>query len=172
MKNKFIIILVLGVFAGPQLFSQPSLKPFVVASSGGYYTSAAGSLSATVAEMTMVQTFSAASNFLTQGFQQPGEWYASVKEDKPTNGINTYPNPNNGKFCFVVNSQQKGSAVINVYDILGRKTVSEKMNLNPGINSTSIDIRGSAIGIYLLEYLFTYENGRKEAKVIKINLAY
>lgn len=115
MKNKFILLLFLGVIGGNTLHAQ-SLTPTVVASSGGYYSSAAGSLSATVAEMTMVQTFTSTNNFLTQGFQQPGEWYSSVKEDQTSGSISVYPNPSNGKFSITVNSTENGSAKIHVYD--------------------------------------------------------
>ena len=51
--------------------SAQSLTPTVIASTGGFSSNANGSLSYTVGEMTMVQTFSANNNILTQGFQQP-----------------------------------------------------------------------------------------------------
>ena len=171
MKNKFILLLVLGVVAGSTLFAQ-SLTPMVISSSGGYYSSAAGSLSATVAEMTMVQTFTSMGNYLTQGFQQPEEWYASVKEDQVPGNISIYPNPSNGKFNITVNSLEKGLAQIHLYDILGQKTFSSQMGIGSGVNTENIDITGYATGMYFLEYLYAGDNGKKESKVIKINLVY
>ena len=158
------------VMAGSTLFAQ-SLTPMVISSSGGYYSSAAGSLSATVAEMTMVQTFTSMGNFLTQGFQQPEEWYVSVNEEQQTDGnISIYPNPSSGKFKITVNSPEKGNASIQLYDMLGQKTFSSQMEIGPGSNTENIDITGYAMGIYFLEYLYTSDNGKKESKVIKINL--
>ncbi|MBK8683873.1 MAG: hypothetical protein IPN26_02195 [Bacteroidetes bacterium] len=49
-----------------------SLSPQVIASSGGYQSNAAGSLSFTIGE-TNTQTLSSANHILTQGFQQPFE---------------------------------------------------------------------------------------------------
>ena len=49
-----------------------SLSPQVIASAGGYQTSASGSLSFTIGE-TNTQTLSSATHKLTQGFQQPFE---------------------------------------------------------------------------------------------------
>ncbi len=120
--------------------------------------------------MTMVQTFTSMGNFLTQGFQQPEEWYASVKEEQVPGNISIYPNPSNGKFSITVNSKDKGLAQILLYDILGQKTFIMQMEIGTGLNTGNIDIRAYAMGIYFLEYLYTGDKGKKESKVIKINL--
>ncbi|HNX08053.1 MAG TPA: T9SS type A sorting domain-containing protein [Bacteroidales bacterium] len=170
MKNKIILFFVIGVLAGSTIFAQ-SLTPVVISSSGGYYSTAAGSLSATVAEMTMVQTFSSMGNFLTQGFQQPEEWYTSVNEEQQTDeGISIYPNPSDGKFSLTVNSKENGLARIQLYDVLGQKTFSRQMDISAGLNTENIDISRYSMGMYFLEYLYTVNNGKKESKVIKINI--
>jgi len=169
MKNKIILFFVIGVLAGSTIFAQ-SLTPVVISSSGGYYSSAAGSLSATVAEMTMVQTFTSMGNFLTQGFQQPEEWYASVKEEQVPGNISIYPNPSNGKFSITVNSKENGLARIQLYDVLGQITFSRQMDISTGLNTENIDISRYSMGLYFLEYLYTGNNGKKESKVIKINI--
>ncbi len=170
MKNRIIIFFITTFFAVGHMQAQ-SLTPVVISSSGGYYTSAVGSLSSTVAEMTMVQTFSSTGNYLTQGFQQPEEWYTAVKEEQQTDGnISIYPNPSNGNFNLTVNSKEKGNAQIQLYDILGQMTFSKQMEIGTGLNTENIDIRAFAMGMYFLEYLYTGNNGRKESKVIKINL--
>ncbi len=164
------MLLFLGVVAGSKLFAQ-SLTPMVISSSGGYYSSVAGSLSSTVAEMTMVQTFTSMGNFLTQGFQQPQDWFISVNEVQQTDGnISIYPNPSSGKFSLTVNSTENGLAQIHLYDILGQKTFSRQMDIVTGSNTEDIDIRAYSMGMYFLEYLYTGDNGKKESKVIKINL--
>ena len=171
MKNKLFLIFILGVLSGTSLKAQ-SLTPVIIASSGGYYSTAVGSLSSTVAEMTMVQTFGSAVNFLTQGFQQPELLTASVNEIKQAPGdIAVYPNPSNGNFSITINSKENGSAEISVYNLLGQLVISQQMPINQGKNNTSIDISGSSTGIYFLEYLYSGDNEKKESKVIKIILA-
>jgi len=56
---------------GTKAYTQ-SLTPQVIASAGGYQTSAAGSLSFTIGE-TITQTVMSPTHMLTQGFQQPLE---------------------------------------------------------------------------------------------------
>src|SRR4051812_9015968 len=66
MKRIYIFVLLfICIQAGAQ-----SLSPKVIASAGGYFTSANASLSWTLGE-TMGQTFTNGNNVLTQGFQQP-----------------------------------------------------------------------------------------------------
>ena len=55
-----------------------SLSPQVIATAGGYQTSAAGSLSFTIGE-TNTQTLTSATHMLTQGFQQPYKLTLNVK---------------------------------------------------------------------------------------------
>jgi len=44
------------------------------------------------------------------------------------------------------------------------------MDIRTGVNTENIDITGNALGMYFLEYIYTGDNGKKESKVIKINL--
>jgi len=169
MKRKFKLLFISGVMIVFLSHAQ-SLTPFVISSSGGYYSSAAGSLSATVAEMTMVQTLSSMGNFLTQGFQQPGEWYVSIPEEPVQGNLSVYPNPSYGNFYVTVQSKEKGEAQLSIYDVLGQKIYSSHMRIVSGANTEYVDIRGYSMGIYLLEYLYTGENGKKESKVVKINV--
>jgi hypothetical protein len=69
MKQKIIIICQLANMLICQLNAQ-SVSPQVIASSGGYQSNTAGSLSFTIGE-TNTKTLSSANNMLTQGFQQP-----------------------------------------------------------------------------------------------------
>ncbi|HNZ43328.1 MAG TPA: T9SS type A sorting domain-containing protein [Bacteroidales bacterium] len=169
MKTKTCILFLMSVFAGSYLTAQ-SLTPFVISSSGGYFSSATGSLSSTVAEMTMVQTFMSTGNYLTQGFQQPEEWYTSVNEEQAPGNFIVSPNPNAGSFDFIVHSSAEGSAGICIYDLLGQKIWAQHMNIVSGQTTWKIDISGYTNGIYLLEYLYSGDDGKKETKIFKINL--
>jgi hypothetical protein len=170
MKNKIVLFLFLGIVGMGHSIAQ-SLTPTVISSSGGYFSNTSGSLSSTVAEMTMVQTFTSTGNFLTQGFQQPEDWFTSVNEEQLADGtISIYPNPSYGKFNITVNSLENGFAQIDLYDFMGQTTFSTQIDIRPGYNAEKIDIGVYANGIYFLKYLFTGDNGKKETKVIKINL--
>lgn len=73
-----------------------SVTPFVVSPAGDFFvnTAANASLSFTVGEMAMVETFSAPNNILTQGFQQPVVQIISVGEGVDyINEFVVYPNP-------------------------------------------------------------------------------
>ena len=81
MNNKIkTIIAIIGILAHFQIGTSnaQSLSPQVIASSGGYQTSPAGSLSFTIGE-TNTQTLSSATHMLTQGFQQPYKMTLNVK---------------------------------------------------------------------------------------------
>src|SRR3954466_7249737 len=71
------------------------LTPQVLAVTGGFASNANGSLSYTVGEMTMVQTFSANGSILTQGFQQPNDNITGLIELSrgETGSFVLYPNP-------------------------------------------------------------------------------
>jgi len=119
----------------------------------------------------MMQTFTSMGNFLTQGFQQPEEWYTSVNEEQQTDeGISIYPTSFDGKFSLTVNSKENGLARIQLYDVLGQKTFSRQMDISAGLNTENIDISRYSMGMYFLEYLYTGNNVKKESKVVKINL--
>src|SRR5690349_11746557 len=132
--KKFTLSLVLIAICG---FSQAqSLTPTVVSSSGGFYSNSSGQLSFTVAEMTMVQTFSQTNNILTQGFQQPGDFGVYVPE-APKSGFafNVYPNPSSGNINLILNS--KNSAVVNIrlIDALGKTIVTDRFVHSGGANA-------------------------------------
>ena len=66
----------------------------VISSSGGFYSAGGNSLSVTVAEMTMVQSFIQPTNMLTQGFQQPEHLTIGIAENEDLQGeVLIYPNP-------------------------------------------------------------------------------
>lgn len=170
MKPKRIPLLILGVCMAMFLQAQ-TLSPFVVSSSGGFYSNGSGSLAFTTAEMTMVQTFTQAGGILTQGFQQPEDWSVSIQEESMLSGnLIVYPNPTQGIIHVDMNALTNGKAVIRVFDMPGRLAINSQMNVLKGENTTEINISSFARGIYFLEYIFTGSEGKKESKVFKINL--
>lgn len=141
-----------------------SLSPTAIASSGGYFSNGTGSLSATVAEMTMVETFHATSSILTQGFQQPADVETSIHEATQAE-VSIYPNPTNGQFSLTVNASANGSASVRIYDLLGQTIKEQSISVNSGINRLMFDIRGCSAGIYMLYY-----HDETGSKTIKFNV--
>lgn len=71
MKNFFFLIASFLLSNTKKVLAQ-TLRPQVIATSGGYQSNGAGSLSFTIGE-TNTPTLSSVNNILTQGFQQPHE---------------------------------------------------------------------------------------------------
>ncbi|HBG69792.1 MAG: hypothetical protein A2W93_00245 [Bacteroidetes bacterium GWF2_43_63] len=167
MKNSFLLFMFIGVFF-TGIVSAQSLTPIVVASSGGYFTSGSGSISATVAEMTMVQTFESSGIFLTQGFQQIVESYTAIEET--AEDFDVFPNPTSGKFTITVDAKESGSVRIRLYNLLGLIVHSETLDASDGDNLFDFDISGFDVGVYLLEFTVSNSTGQIETGTVKINL--
>ena len=104
--------------------SAQSLTPTVIASTGGFSSNANGSLSYTVGEMTMVQTFSANNNILTQGFQQPNyDTLVGILEitQDDFGSFVVYPNPAVDNTWLAFQMPEAGRVTISLYDMLGQK---------------------------------------------------
>src|ERR1039457_4697443 len=119
VKIYFSLIAVFAAFA----LQAQMLTPTVIASTGGFSSNANGSLSYTVGEMTMVQTFSASGNILTQGFQQPNELGVGLLEitHDDYGSFIVYPNPAVDNTWFGFELPEAGRVVISLYDELGQK---------------------------------------------------
>lgn len=148
--NKYVLLFVMGLFVGGLTQAQ-SLSPTVIASSGGYFINGAGSLSATVAEMTMIETFHAAGSILTQGFQQPEDGTAAFDELAQAD-VSIFPNPTNGQFSLTINAAANGSATVRIYDLLGQTVKEQDCRVSSGVNRMMFDIRGCSAGVYMLYY--------------------
>src|SRR6478736_1254128 len=88
----FIILSAIWLCTGTTTLAQ-SISPDVVASAGDYFLSASGSVSWTIGEP-VTDTYTASSNILTKGFQQPVTIdLASVEENSGAGLFAAYPNP-------------------------------------------------------------------------------
>lgn len=172
MKNRmFILIVVLGI-CGFTARSQ-TLSPTVISSSGGFYTSGSAMLSTTVAEMTMVQTFTTAGNILTQGFQQPEDMTTGIVETPAvSDGILIYPNPTNGNFILSFTSNGNSESNIRVFNLAGQVVLDEQVTPSAGLNTINFDFSTYSQGMYILELSTTNEKGEKSLSYHKINLVY
>jgi hypothetical protein len=172
MKSKFLILI--AVFGICRLTAKSqTLSPTVIASSGGFYTSANAMLSTTVAEMTMVQTFTSTGNILTQGFQQPEETTVGIVEEPVVKGdILMYPNPTSGSFVLSYTNIGNSEAVIRIYNLAGQVVLEKQEMPSSGLNTVNFDISSFSQGMYILELSITNSKGEKSSSYHKINLVY
>ena len=119
MKRLITLFFAIGIF--PIIASSQTLSPSVISSSGGFYSNSSGMLSFTVAEMTMVETFSQPGNILTQGFQQPEDYSVGINEPTvETGGALIFPNPTNGHFLLSYYNYDNSQTTINLYNMVGQ----------------------------------------------------
>lgn len=142
-----------------------SLTPTVIASTGGFSQNANGSLSYTVGEMTMVETFSSGNNILTQGFQQPNDNVTGLLDviKDEYGSLVLYPNPAVDNVWFGLQLPEEGHVVVAVHNELGQK-VGEVFNsaYTGGKVVEQVNVSTYAAGVYFLTMTFTTQ---KESKV-------
>jgi hypothetical protein len=152
----WLLTAVVLVFGFTNMQAQ-SLSPQVIASTGGYSSNANGSLSYTVGEMTMVQTFSANGNILTQGFQQPNDNVTGLIDltQDEFGSLVVYPNPAVDNMWFGFQLPEEGKVQIALYDVLGQK-VSDLYNANydNGKIVEQVNVSTYAAGVYMLTMNF------------------
>ena len=141
-----------------------SLTPQVIASTGGFSSNANGSLSYTVGEMTMVQTFSANNNILTQGFQQPNDnvlGLLDVTQDDFGSFV-VYPNPAVDQTTYGFEMPEAGRVSIALYDVLGQK-VSDlySANYDAGKVTAQANVNEYASGVYFVTMTFVSSRDAK-----------
>jgi len=151
-----------------------TLTPMTISSSGGFYSVAGGnSLSFTVAEMTMVQSFIQPTNMLTQGFQQPEQLTTDIEENESMVGdVVIYPNPSNGQFNISYNVKNDGNYQIKIYDLLGQVVFAETHGTGIGLNTITLNLDHLGQGIYMLELISANQKEKQKSSIHKINLIY
>jgi type IX secretion system substrate protein len=166
MKKIIYLLLIFAVF---QVKAQ-SVSPYVIASTGGYFSNSNFSVSSTFGELTMVETFHNG-DYLTQGFQQPWPLVTGIDNPIPgTNEVNVYPNPSNGNFTFSFNFPSGGTINYRLYDMLGRSIDNSAANFTLGLNMKDFNYTDLAQGIYFLESDVQLSNGKSIKNVLKINI--
>lgn len=156
MKN-FILFLLSGFLYG--LCSAQMLTPTVVASGGEYFFNAAAnaSLSTTIGEMTMVETFAASSHFLTQGFQQPEEkkegiW---VEESDYFELFEVFPNPASDRLNVRYKIKYSGNIQLRFFDMNGVEVLSPYTQAyHGGLQLEELDVSVLSQGMYFLQISF------------------
>jgi hypothetical protein len=81
-----------------------------------------------------------------------------VEEMAQAEFIDVYPNPSNGSFTYLIDSETFGECSVNVTDSYGRIVYQEKMNKEEQILKNTIGLTNSSEGIYFV----SLENGSKK----------
>ncbi len=148
--------------------SAQMLTPTVISSTGGFSSNANGSLSYTVGEMTMVQTFTASGNILTQGFQQPTDnitGLIDMTRDEFGSFV-VYPNPAVDNLWYGMEFPEAGRVSITLYNDIGQRiTDVYNSNYDSGKIVEETNVSAYAAGLYFLAVTFT---SAKDGKVYTI----
>jgi hypothetical protein len=149
-----------------QAYGQTSVLE-VVSPAGGYFSNGTISISWTLGEPvigTLVNND--ADLMLTQGFQQGNLFNVDVPTtDLPTLSIKMYPNPAiKNVFFTITNPEAKGEYSVDIYDITGRKILTENFGQFVDQEEKSLDVSSLKSGIYLVQA----KVGNRVSKVLKL----
>jgi hypothetical protein len=154
MKTKILFFI---AFSAGLVTRSQTLSPTVVASAGGFVQNSASSLSYTIGEMTMVQTFSNNGNILTQGFQQPDEKLSTMLASAPTGAdlFMLYPNPAIDNVWFAFQFMESGYVSVTLMNDLGQQIALVYHGQTEGAREIQkLDVSKLAPGNYLLDLQF------------------
>src|SRR4051812_34416638 len=132
MKRNLLLLCTIAIVI---ISKAQSLTPYVVSSSGGFFSNNAGMLSSTVGEMTMVNTFTSSTNILTQGFQQVIDMSVNVSELRRHQfEIAVYPNPVATELSLTIQSDQRQLFKVTFIDIIGNQAKATSYISSPGLS--------------------------------------
>ncbi len=167
MKKAYfsLSIILIALSAGAQ-----SLSPTVISATGGFSSNANGSLSYTVGEMTMVETFTGGNNILTQGFQQPNDFTIGILEisQGEYGSFVVYPNPAVDNLWFGFEFPESGKINVAIYDVLGQKVADiYNSNYQNGKTVETLNVSNYSAGTYMMTLTFSPDNGGKAHLITK-----
>lgn len=148
MKKKLILAALLGVCSFSVCTAQ-SVTPEVVASQGDYSFFTGGSVSWTLGELSS-ETYTAGSNVLTQGFQQPGLLLSQGIGQEQAFEIKVYPNPVQRELTISFSDSRKGRFLFELFNIQGEKLSSGAITMNAAGDSYVLPFADYVPGIYLV----------------------
>lgn len=148
-----------------------SISNQVIGTTGNFSSASGVSLSSTSGE-TIIETFNAGNNILTQGFQQPNDNGVGIIElNENKFSVKIFPNPTAEFLTVQFHSDNGEEFSVSLYDLLGRK-----LNLinNQFQNGNEFSISFQLTQLPSACYFLTIENASGEIKktfpIIKTSL--
>lgn len=135
----------------------------MISTSGGFYTNSAGMLSFTTGEMAAIETYSKSTSILTQGFQQPWDLGTYINQHPFHDfSFGVYPNPSDGQFYVLTESDLNLHLDISVSNLLGKKCKSFAIDPVSRINIEPVDLIQFPAGTYILSLQVKDRNTGRE----------
>lgn len=159
MKRLMILLLCVALQTGAlEVLSQSN-----VLSAGGDSSSSSGSVSFSVGQVDYVQA-SSSSGAMSQGVQQPYEFFQiiGVEELNDEMNISAFPNPTN-EFVQIQLVGNYSNLQLHLFDAIGNLVQSTNMNAF----QTTLDLSSFANGVYYLRVLNAEGKQLKTIKLIK-----
>jgi hypothetical protein len=126
-----------------------SIAPSVISSGGDFFSNSAGMIEWTVGEP-MIETYSASSFFITQGFHQPEDVNSSIGETGIPVNASVYPNPTADFVNIQFGEDVSGLFVIDIYNALGQRMQTEQFSAFAS-GRKQINLTGYAAGVYFIQ---------------------
>jgi Secretion system C-terminal sorting domain len=145
-----------------------SLSASVVASTGGQFTSAFGSLDWTLGEI-MTETYQNTNGIFSQGFQQPNTFNITGLEEAMKKNILIYPIPTYGELTLDFKGLDISECVVELIDLQGRKLLSKPLQINAAQRQHKLSLVDMAASLYLLRIQSTTSSAEYSFRIVKIN---
>jgi len=142
-----------------------SIGPSTINASGGSATISGGTTHEwSVAENTVVSTYSSSSLVLTQGLLQPMPPSTGIsKLQNATDNVRVFPNPVQNELFLQCEFNSSGTLSYYLQDITGKLITRKEQKLESGNEKISVSFEGLATGNYMLKILYTQASGTSAA---------
>ena len=171
MKHTLYLSALTIILTTGSTFAQ-QLTPWVISSSGGFYSNSSGMLSSTIVVMAAVETLNSPVNILTQGFQQPWDFGTYVIDYPGAEfSFDVFPNPSASVVNLFTQSTEHADLDVIITDLLGREVFHSQLFHQDLMHLHELDLSRVTSGTYFLS-LSIQKNGTafKGTHALKIQI--
>lgn len=157
----FLFLLITSISASAQKISRST-----VSSGGHFQLTASGTLFSNIGEL-HVDTYSSASNYITEGFVQP--FYSivvNIPDKLNIDVVSIYPNPASVQL-FISTGKACTSLLVEVYDVQGRQVLFLNNAQQVSGSVYTMNVSALASGVYFLKLIVDKEQLLQNIKLIK-----